>query len=101
MYRHTHTQDNYCNPRCACTPRVNNVGNQDLCANTSQEEGVSSASSTQSHEHDMGKLIELHTDFYKFDRYVQYRILTRKPNVDPAYPRTCLCDLIISFKLHG
>ena len=22
-HRHTHTQDNYCNPRCACTPRVN------------------------------------------------------------------------------
>ena len=23
--RHTHTQDNYCNPRCACAPRVNNA----------------------------------------------------------------------------
>ena len=22
-YRQTHTQDNYCNPRCACAPRVN------------------------------------------------------------------------------
>ena len=22
-YRHTHTRDNYCNPRCACAPRVN------------------------------------------------------------------------------
>ena len=23
-HTHTHTQDNYCNPLCACTPRVNN-----------------------------------------------------------------------------
>ena len=23
--RQTHTQNDYCNPRCACTPRVNDV----------------------------------------------------------------------------
>ena len=28
--RHTHTQDNYCNPRCACTPRVNKNKNNQL-----------------------------------------------------------------------
>ena len=26
---HTHTQDNYCNPRCACVPRVNEYADQE------------------------------------------------------------------------
>ena len=52
-----------------------------------------SASSTQSHECDIGKLMELHTDFHKIDRDVQYRILTREPNADPsAYPHTRLYE---------
>ena len=25
-----HTQDNYCNPRCACAPRVNDLCNGDV-----------------------------------------------------------------------
>ena len=37
--------------------------------------------------------MELHTDFHKLDRDVQYRILTREPNADPsAYPRTRLYE---------
>ena len=27
--RHTHTHDNYSNPRCACAPRVNNLREAD------------------------------------------------------------------------
>ena len=32
-YTHTYTQDNYSNPRCACTPRVNNNNNSTCSGN--------------------------------------------------------------------
>ena len=64
----------------------------DLDLSTSQDisamDHSHSQSLYQSLESDIGKLMELNTDFRKLDREVRYCILTQEPNPDPrAYPR--------------